>query len=284
MVRNGEKMKKFIPFLFLILFCGCLNNSDNIDKIHDKPKNKLNINNFWVYYGSNNIEKLSKYDLVIIEPYNYKKEDIQKLKSLNPNIKVIAYLSIGEVDKDRNYFKECQKIIIGKDQNWNSYYVNVSSPIWQKIILDEVKKFKDMGFDGVFLDTVDSAIYTNQKKEVIELIKKIRKENPNIIIIQNRGFEVVDKTSPYIDGVLFEDFTTTYNFESKKACYWEGNDLNWVNSQAEKLKSLREKYNLIILTLDYVSDDEMAKRCIEHAEQYDFIPMVTKDIYLNTIN
>ncbi|AEF96358.1 endo alpha-1,4 polygalactosaminidase [Methanotorris igneus] len=275
--------KLLLTFLFLILFCGCLNNTKIAD---DKPNinNKLNIDNFWVYYGSNNIEKLSRYDLVIIEPYNYKKEDIQKLKSLNPNIKVIAYLSIGEVSKDRPYFKECQKIIVGKNQNWNSYYINISSPIWQKIILNEVKKFKNMGFDGVFLDTVDSAIYTNQKKEVIELIKKIRQENSNILIIQNRGFEVVDKTAPYIDGVLFEDFTTYYDFKNKKAYYWKGSDLNWINAQSEKLKNLKEKYNLVILTLDYVNDIEMAKKCIEHAKKYNFIPMTTKDITLNSIN
>ncbi|WP_017981097.1 endo alpha-1,4 polygalactosaminidase [Methanocaldococcus villosus] len=277
-------MRKFLlTFLFLILFCGCLNNTKIAD---DKPNinNKLNINNFWVYYGSDNIEKLSKYDLVIIEPYNYKKEDIQKLKLLNPNIKVIAYLSIGEVSKDRPYFKECQKIIIGKNQNWNSYYINISSPIWQKIILNEVKKFKNMGFDGVFLDTVDSAIYTNQKNEVIELIKKIREENPDIIIIQNRGFEIIEKTAPYIDGVLFEDFTTHYDFKNKKAYYWEGSDLNWINAQSERLKNLKEKYHLVILTLDYVNDIEMTKKCIEHAKKYNFIPMTTKDITLNSIN
>ncbi|EHP87388.1 endo alpha-1,4 polygalactosaminidase [Methanotorris formicicus] len=283
-------MKKIISlFLFLVLFCGCLNNENNKNYLDTNnnigySKNKLNINNFWVYYGSNNIEKLSKYDLVIVEPYNYNKEDIQKLKSLNPNIKVIAYLSIGEVDKDRPYFKECQKIIVGKNQNWKSYYVNVSSPTWQKIMLNEVKKFKDMGFDGVFLDTVDSAIYTNQKNEVIELVKKIRIENPNIIIIQNRGFEVVDKTAPYIDGFLFEDFTTYYDFENKKAYYWKGSDLNWINAQSEKLKNLKEKYGIVVLTLDYVNnDDEMIKNSIKHAEKYGFIPMITNNINLNSI-
>ena len=279
-------MKKIILFLFLILFCGCLNNlKDGTYKTNEKPNinNKLNINNFWIYYGSDNIEKLSKYDLVIIEPYNYNKEDLKKLKSLNPNIKVIAYLSIGEVSKDRPYFKDCQKIIVGKNQNWNSQYVNVSSPIWQKIILDEVKKFKDMGFDGVFLDTVDSAIYTNQKNEVIDSIKKIREENPNIIIIQNRGFEVIDKTAPYMDGFLFEDFTTGYDFKNKKAYYWDNGDLNWINAQGEKLKNFKEKYGIVILTLDYVNDAEMAKKCIEHAEKYGFIPMTTKDIMLNSI-
>ncbi|CAB3288952.1 conserved exported protein of unknown function [Methanocaldococcus lauensis] len=269
--------KLLLSILLLILFCGCLGNP----KI---TNNKLNIYNFWVYYGSDNIENLSKYDLVIIEPYNYKKEDIQKLKSLNPNIKVIAYLSIGEVSKDRPYFKDCQNIIIGKNPNWTSYYVNISSSIWQNIIIDEVKKFKNMGFDGVFLDTVDSAIYTNQKNEVIELIKKIRKENPNIIIIQNRGFEIVNETAPYIDGVLFEDFTTYYDFKTKNAYYWNGSDLNWINAQSEKLKNLKEKYGIIILTLDYVNNNEMAKKCIEHAKEYGFIPMTTNDINLNSIN
>ena len=117
----------------------------------------------------------------------------------------------------------------------------------------------------------------------MNLLKKIREENPDIII-QNRGFEIIDETAPYIDGVLFEDFTTYYDFKNKKAYYWEGNDLNWINVQSEKLKSLKEKYGIVVLTLDYVNDDEMAKRCVEHAKKYNFIPMTTKDIDLNSIN
>ena len=284
-------MKKIIPiFLFLVLFCGCLNNSkdtiyDTNDGTNDKPniKNNLNINNFWVYYGSNNIEKLSKYDLVIIEPYNYKKDDIQKLKSLNPNIKVIAYLSIGEVSKSRPYYNDVKDISIGKNQNWGSYYINIKSPKWHNILLNEITKFKNMGFDGVFLDTVDSAIYSNQNDETILLIKEIREKNPNLIIIQNRGFEIVDKTAPYINGVLFEDFTTTYDFKHKKAHFWENNDLKWVNNQANNLKYLKDKYGIIVLTLDYVNDEKMSEKCIVHSNNYGFIPMTTTDIYLNKI-
>ena len=274
----GEKMRKSI-FLFLILalFCGCL--SHNSQEIQSIYHNKLSINNFWVYYGSNHVEELSKYDLVIIEPYNYNKEEIKRLKELNPKIKVIAYLSIGEVDKERDYFEDCKSIIIGENPNWDSYYVNISSPIWRNIIFNEIDKFIDMGFDGIFLDTVDSAIYTNQKDDVVELIKDIRKRYPTIIIIQNRGLEVVDKTAPYIDAVLFEDFSTYYDFKEKKAKFWSGNDLKWTDIQAERLKKL----NIIVLTLDYVNDEEMAKKCIERAEEYGFIPMVTKDIYLNSI-
>jgi uncharacterized protein (TIGR01370 family) len=271
-------MKRTI-FLFLILalFCGCLSNDSQIeDNTHN---NKLNINNFWVYYGSDNIEKISKYDLVIIEPYNYNKEDIKRLKTLNPKIKIIAYLSIGEVDKERDYFKDCKSIIIGKNPNWNSYYVNISSQIWRNIIFNEIDKFINMGFDGIFLATIDSAIYTNQKEGIIKLIKDIREEYPNILIIQNRGFEVVDKTAPYIDAVLFEDFSTYYDFKEKKAKFWDEESLEWTDMQAERLKKL----DIAVLTLDYVNDDKMAKKCIERAKEYGFIPMVTKDIYLNSI-
>ena len=264
-------------FLILALFCGCLSNDSQIED--NNHNNKLNINNFWVYYGSDNIEKVSKYDLVIIEPYNYNKEDIKRLKYLNPKIKVIAYLSIGEVDKERDYFKDCQSIIIGKNPNWDSYYVDVSSSVWKNIILKEVDKFINMGFDGIFLDTIDSAIHTNQKEDVIRLIKDIRERYPNIIIIQNRGFEVVDKTAPYIDGVLFEDFSTYYDFKEKKAKFWDEESLEWTDMQAERLKKL----DIAVLTLDYVNDDKMAKKCIERAKKYGFIPMVTKDIYLNSV-
>ena len=134
--------KSIFLFLILALFCGCLSyNSQEMQSNFNH--NKLSINSFWVYYGSNHVEELSKYDLVIIEPYNYNKEDIKRLKELNPKIKVIAYLSIGEVDKERDYFEDCKSIIIGKNPNWDSYYVNISSQIWKNIIFNEIDKFID---------------------------------------------------------------------------------------------------------------------------------------------
>jgi len=108
-------------------------------------------------------------------------------------------------------------------------------------------------------------------------------EEPALVSPAYKTFEVIDKTAPYIDGVLFEDFTTGYDFKNKKAYYWKGNDLDWINSQGEKLKNLKEKYGLVILTLDYVNDEEMAKKCVEHAKEYGFIPMTTDDINLNSI-
>ena len=58
-----------------------------------------------------------------------------------------------------------------------------------------------------------------------------------------------------------------------------GDDLEWINAQAEKLKQL----NLTVLTLDYVNDEAMAEYCIERAKEYGFIPMVTKDMYLTSV-
>ncbi|MBR4419383.1 MAG: endo alpha-1,4 polygalactosaminidase, partial [Clostridia bacterium] len=40
--------------------------------------------------------------------------------------------------------------------NWNSYFVDAGSPVWQEIIIERARNILAMGADGLFLDTVDS--------------------------------------------------------------------------------------------------------------------------------
>lgn len=240
-----------------------------------KIKPIKNITSYAVYYGRDKIDKLSGYDLVILEPDNYSKDEIQKLKE-NGTI-IVAYLSIGEVSASRSYFSEVRECIIGKNPTWNSYYVNVSCKRWQDIILNEIiPKILSKGFDGVFLDTIDVVdLYPNMKRDMIELIASIRKNYPDIVIIQNRGFSIIDETVKYINGILFECFTTRYNWKSKTYEVWSSKDLNWIDNIAEKLVKLRKKYGIIVLTLDYAENESLKRFCIRHAEKFGFIPFVS---------
>ena len=220
--------------------------------------------------------------MVILDPDNYSKEEIHRLKE---NTIVVAYLSVGEVSTDRKYFKEVEECVMGKNPVWNSYYVNVSCEKWQDLILNGIiPEILNKGFDGVFLDTVDVVdLYPNMKNDMIELIATIREKYPNIIIIQNRGFSIIDETAKYIDGILFECFTTRYNWKSKKYEVWSDEDLKWIDSVAEKLVKLRERYGIVVLTLDYAENKSLEIYCIKHAEKFGFIHFISK-INLTTLS
>jgi uncharacterized protein (TIGR01370 family) len=212
---------------------------------------------------------------VILEPDKYSKDEIERLKR-NGTI-VLAYLSLGEVNENRWYFEYVKGCVIGENPTWGSYYLNLSCKTWKNLLLNKIiPMILEKGFDGLFLDTIDVVdLYSQFKDDMVSLIKEIRAKYPNLILIQNRGFSVIDETAKYVDGVMFECFTTHYNWSSGRYEPWSGSDLNWVNKMAEKLLKLRDKYNLIVLTLDYADSKSLKKKCVEHAKEFGFIPFVS---------
>ncbi len=236
------------------------------------------IKNYAVYYGRDRIDRLSNFDLVIVQPEEYSKKEIEILKK-HKTI-VLAYLSLGEVSE--RYLKYAKGCIVGKNKNWNTYYVNVSCKKWQNFILNEaIPSILNKGFDGLLLDCVDVDKMTT-KRGMVSLIKKIRQKYPDIILIQNRGFSIINETAPYVNGVLFECFTTHYNWSSKKYELWKGEDLKWIGVKARELLRIKKKYGLVVLTLDYAENESLREVCLKHAEKYGFIPYIS-NIYLNKI-
>jgi len=108
------------------------------------------------------------YDILIIDPY-FKKikltlEDINKLKEKPQGGKrlIISYFSVGEAEKYRKYWKDewdkkLPNWISHENENWEgNYIVKYWSKEWQEIIEDMLGTQIKSGFDGVFLDTIDT--------------------------------------------------------------------------------------------------------------------------------
>jgi len=116
------------------------------------------------------IEKLSqtKYDVIIIDMYfndiKLTTKDIEKLKKKPQGGKrlVIGYFSIGEAEDYREYWKDAwdkkwPAWISYENENWEgNYIVKYWSKEWGGIVGKMLSKFIDTGFDGVFLDTIDT--------------------------------------------------------------------------------------------------------------------------------
>ena len=115
--------------------------------------------------------KDTNYDLLLIEvSYDkifFTKEQIEGLKFKKNGGKriVIAYLSIGEAEDYRFYWKkEWNKNkpdwIVKENENWEgNYIVKYWNPKWKEIIKQYQKKLDEIGVDGYLLDTLDSYSY-----------------------------------------------------------------------------------------------------------------------------
>ena len=91
----------------------------------------------------------------------WSKADIQRVRDGKAARKVIAYLSIGEAEDYRLYWKAEWKrdppdFLLRENPDWlGNYRVRFWSRAWQQIILADVDKLVAQGCDGLYLDKVD---------------------------------------------------------------------------------------------------------------------------------
>ena len=141
----------------------------------------LNLEKFSSIDGYYQTLKNTNYDLLLIEvSYDnvfFTKEQIEGLKVKKNGGKriVIAYLSIGEAEDYRFYWKkEWDKNkpdwIVNENENWSgNYIVEYWNPEWKKIIKEYQKKLDEIGVDGYLLDTVDTYQYFEENyKKILE--------------------------------------------------------------------------------------------------------------------
>jgi cysteinyl-tRNA synthetase, unknown class len=97
-------------------------------------------------------------------------EDLGAIRSGKEGRKVLAYLSIGEAEDYRWYWrrkwdadgdgqpdKNAPHFLCDENPDWRgNYRVRYWNAVWQRIILSWLGEIISQGFDGVYLDTVDS--------------------------------------------------------------------------------------------------------------------------------
>lgn len=249
MILKKSEIRKIILLLFLVL----INSSCNRYK-------KSIIMKWLCYYGNDTVvEKLNEYDLVILEPDNIK--DASKIKSEYK----LAYLSVGEINKSRFYYEffKDRKWLGAENPNWpGSFKANIRNTEWRNYIVERIiPNIVGRGYNGIFLDTVNEAvsdtdgIYTVESgKQYIELLKKIRKAYPRLFILQNSGIETLKEAANQIDGILFEDLFTNYDF-SKKIYKIETNDF-----LLNKINEIKKVFNKPIFVIDYCESSDLEMR------------------------
>src|SRR6187402_3330619 len=79
-------------------------------------------NTVLVCYGKLNAASIKGYGYVILESKHYTAAEVKKIKEQNE--KVFAYISLGEVNAHAAHYKDLKGSTLGKNEIWNSYYLN----------------------------------------------------------------------------------------------------------------------------------------------------------------
>jgi hypothetical protein len=213
--RSSNTWKIVAIVLLIVLLLSFFGANEFREYYHKPlPTQRIEIRNFAVYYGSSFnqtvINYLNKFDLVILQPDSPSQTNISEIHSIK-----IAYIDLGEYDGAvlGNCTINVSNITIGNDKNWNQPIVNVSSELWDRHILCMVGLALKLGFNGVIFDDLDVVEqYPWEYNSFVRIIANVSNEYPNAIIGVNRGFELIQNISKYIDFVLYEDFGSYYNF------------------------------------------------------------------------
>jgi uncharacterized protein (TIGR01370 family) len=139
----------------------------------------------------------------------------------------LGYLSVGEADtrSGRGPSLRDRPFLVEPNPNWpQNVRVDVRDPAWQELLLDhEAPRVLGMGFQGLMLDTIDTAPYLERqdpsrfagsRRALRELVAQLRRRNPRIILLANGTDALVD-AAPYVDGYVVEGVFATYDFARK---------------------------------------------------------------------
>jgi uncharacterized protein (TIGR01370 family) len=235
---------------------------------------------FW--YGTHPpVELLSQFDNIIVEPDHLNDQEIKALK-LNGS-KVLAYLSLGEWNPQRSTDQAIESAwIMGSNPNWHSHIMDLATKGWKQFVANRIEALKKRGFEGLFLDTLDSYMLLTmsapQKKKqqqgLVDLIAQIKEQHPNFLLVANRGFEIMDQIAPYLDAVAAESMYQGWDNAKQQYISVSENDRNWLR---KTLNTIKSKYNLKIVILDYLPPEEResARKTARKIEQDGFIPWVS---------
>lgn len=228
------------------------------------------------------------YDWLVVDPDNFSWEKFdEKFYIKNRKAKLIAYVSLGEIEPYRSYYKEIKKDwILGENKAWKTYIADIRNKEYQKFLIEKVIKNLDR-FDGIFFDTLDSyqqvlkpQEFKSYEDSMIDFLKEIRKKYSNKTILVNRGFEIADKVVGIVDGFVAESLFYGIDVKSMKYKKMSKEDTQWLLDKLSQIKNL----GFIVIVIDYVDpkNKKLAKEVAQKIYQLGFIPYVA-DKNLQTV-
>jgi uncharacterized protein (TIGR01370 family) len=227
---------------------------------------------------------LTAYDVVVLDPDQH--------PPLGPitdrGRTVLAYLSLTELGRERSVFPALQAagVVLDAHPVWtDAHYLDFRRDEWTQTVIEElVPQALAAGFTGLFLDTLDDAAfleardpvkYRGMRQAAVELVRGIRHHYPQIVLMVNRGYDIVPEIAGSIDILLGESVLTSFDPVTKAyrrvppaEVQWQIDALNRARSQNPDLK---------IFTLDYwdPADTDGMRRLYRDQRANGFVPYVS---------
>lgn len=225
---------------------------------------------------------LASFDLSILDP----NAEIDLTSGHRLGRKFLAYISTVEIRPGSPVEKVAKKRkvpVAGTNTNWGTRLMDITSPEWRPMIINDLARAaEEKGFDGFFLDTLDSAelLAKDSKQQtracreaLIGLIKELRRRFPVAPIILNRGFSLLDDVASSVSGVLVESVFQTFDPKTRQYRAVMPEDTAWLEKRIRDIQARR----LPVYAVDYVAAHQknLARETAKKLSALGCIPFVT---------
>ncbi|MBX2825865.1 MAG: bifunctional glycoside hydrolase 114/ polysaccharide deacetylase family protein [Gammaproteobacteria bacterium] len=224
----------------------------------------LERNSIAVFYGTDlPVTILGQFDRVVVEPDNVPPQQLQAL--LETGTTPYAYLSVGEVGPTRDFADALESSwSLGVNSDWDSRVMDLSAPGWQQFLAARIDSLVAAGYQGLFLDTLDSyqlfatdnLAREQQQEALVRIISNAKTRHPNLRLIANRGFEVLDSIATQLEAIAAESLYQGWDNAAGRYREVAQNDREWLLA---KLQHAVENYGLDAIVIDYLPPERRAE-------------------------
>jgi polysaccharide biosynthesis protein PelA len=238
-----------------------------------------------VYYADEHPATVfNEYDIIVFDRVAH-----PPLQPLHAGHKVIlGYISGGEIEQVRDDFEQVKaaNVLLKENPHWpGAFAVDVRHPEWTRYLIEDViPDVLQHGFQGIFIDTLDSVEdlevndpvkYAGMIQAAATMVSTIRQHYPDIKIMVNRGFRVMPLIAKDVDYVLAEGILVNYDFEKGNHSLFPDEIYQEYVNKMRQLK--KEAPHLQLFTLDYwnMDDEKTVKEIYAKQHANGFFPYVT---------
>ena len=203
--------------------------------------------------------------ILVLEPDDYTASAIKQIKK--KGYKVLGYLSVGTIEKERSWYKTYKKYGLKTLKDWpNEVYADVRKTNWRCFLVDRAKALKKKGFDGFWCDNLDVYEYYKSDKMYSAckaVLKQIKAVGGYVMI--NGGSELFDVMTDkkvdikkFINGYTQEEVfsrITSYSGKGKFSKQFP-EDTKWYKTILKRVK----KKGVGIFLLEYTKDETVKKQ------------------------
>ena len=168
-------------------------------------------------------DRLGEYDLVVVDGELASADEVAALQARGTT--VLAYLSVGTIEKWRSWFDQLKPFRLGAWADWkDEWFADVSKGRYRRAITGEIAPaIMAKGFDGLFLDNVDMIETHNHiaqrpgMRKLVVALAGVTDAQGKLLFAQNGAWGLRKLgLIPYLDGWNREDVSWTYDFDHRR--------------------------------------------------------------------